>query len=136
MALCVFMPFGATSLTIQKFCTFAVCLVIAPVYAVLVLPAFWRGDAQSYQRYSYVYYALMILLATAIGVGGGVELILSMSGVAFILVGTRALMYERKRGIAWLESQTTNNDPQVYGFGLPLFVLGWIFLCLAMSVPM
>jgi hypothetical protein len=78
----------------------------------------------------------MILLATAIGVGGGVELILSMSGVALILVGTRALMHERKRGIAWLESQTTNNDPQVYGFGLPLFVLGWIFLCLAMSVPM
>ena len=136
MGVCVFLPFGATDLTIQKFCTFSVCLVIGPVYAFLVLPAFWRGDSASYQQYTYIYYALMILLATAIGVGGGVELILSMSGVALILVGQRRDLYERKRGIAWLKNQTTNKNPQVYGLGLPLFVLGWVFLCLAMSVPM
>jgi hypothetical protein len=136
MALCAFMPFNATGLSIQKFCTFAVCLVIGPVYAVLVLPAFWRADAKSYQKYSYIYYMLMVLLATAIGVSGGVELILSMSGVALILVGQRRDLYERKRGKTWLDSQIENPNPQVYGLGLPLFVLGWVFLSLAMSVPM
>mmetsp|Transcript_42649 Transcript_42649/g.102841 ORF Transcript_42649/g.102841 Transcript_42649/m.102841 type:complete len:540 (-) Transcript_42649:1309-2928(-) len=136
MTVCVFMPFGATGLTIQKFCTFAVCLVIGPVYAFLVLPAFWRADSSSYQQYTYIYYGLMILLATAIGVGGGVELILSMTGVALILVGQRRDLYERKRGITWLKDQTTSTNPQVYGLGLPLFVLGWVFLCLAMCVPM
>lgn len=136
MGLCSFLPFGATALSIQKFCTFSVCLVIGPVYSFLVLPAFWRADAAACQNYTYIYYVLMILLATGIGVGGGVELILSMSGVAMILVGQRRDLYERKRGQTWLERQNVNTNPQVYGLGLPLFVLGWVFLCLAMSVPM
>lgn len=136
MAMCCFLPFGATGLTIQKFCAMTACLVIAPVYACLVLPALWRADSVSYQRWSYVYYALLILLATAVGIVGGIALLLSMTGVFFILVGKRRDLYERKRGQSWLESGTVNPNPEVYGIGQPLNVLGWIFLCLAISVPM
>lgn len=136
LGLCCFLPFGVTALTIQKFCTLTICLLIAPVYACLVLPALWRADQPSFQKWSYIYYGLMILLATAIGIGGGVALLLSMMGVGLILVGERKDLYERKRGMSWLESRTVNPNPQVYGIGQPLYVLGWVFLCLAISVPM
>ncbi len=136
LAMCCFLPFGVTGLTIQKFCAMTACLLIAPVYACLVLPAFWRADLANFQKWSYIYYALMILLATAIGIDGGVALLLSMTGVCCILVGKRKDLYERRRGQTWLESRTVNPNPEVYGIGQPLYVLGWVFLCLALSVPM
>jgi hypothetical protein len=55
-------------------------------------------------------------------------------------------LYERKRGIPWLSttnigdtSNTTTLEtvlPQAYGIGQPLGIVGWILLCLAMSIPM
>jgi hypothetical protein len=136
LGMCCFLPFGATALTIQKFCAMTACLAIAPVYACLVLPALWRADPASYQRWSSVYYLFMVLLATAVGIAGGVALLLSMTGVGLILVGEKRDLYERKRGQVWLDSREVNPNPEVYGVGQPLYVLGWIFLCLAISVPM
>ena len=41
-------------------------------------------------------------------------------------------------GIATTEAAapSKNPNPQVYGLGLPLYILGWILLCTAMSIPM
>jgi hypothetical protein len=146
MAWTCFLPFGVTKVTIQQFCAMIICIAMVPVYANLVLPALWRGDLVSFSRWSYGYYGLMILWATSIGISGGIALLLSVVGMLFVLVGHRWDLYERKRGIPWLSttnigdtSNTTTLEtvlPQAYGIGQPLGIVGWILLCLAMSIPM
>lgn len=143
MALTCFLPFGVTELTIQQFCSMAICIAMPPVYGMFVLPALWRGDLAGFTRWSYGYYGLMVLWATSIGISGGIALLLSVIGVLFVLVGHRWDLYERKRGMPWLAvSMGDANElalkiiPQAYGIGQPLNVIGWVLLCLAMSIPM
>ncbi|KAL3924518.1 MAG: hypothetical protein SGILL_000997 [Bacillariaceae sp.] len=145
MALTCFLPFGVTELTVQQFCAMAICAAIPMVYGVFVLPALWKGDFAGFTKWTFTYYGLMILWATSIGIGGGIALLLSIVGVFFVLVGHRWDLYERKRGISWLhttmEGETSKSDfiqahPQVFGIGQPLYVVGWVLLCLGMSIPM
>jgi hypothetical protein len=125
-----------------------ICLLMAPLYAILVLPAFWKADLASFSKAGFVYYAFMILWAIAIGINGGIALLLSIVGVFLVLIGHRFDLYERKRGIGWLNEgklkldlsqfglDVTTLTPQVYGIGQPLYAVGWFLLCLAMSIPM
>jgi hypothetical protein len=145
MALTCFLPFGVTQLTVQQLCAMAICIAMAPLYGVFVLPALWTGDFAGFTKWTFGYYALMILWAVSIGVGGGIALLLSIMGVFFVLVGHRWDLYERKRGISWLnttvEGESSKSDfiqahPQVFGIGQPLYVVGWVLLCLGMSIPM
>jgi hypothetical protein len=144
MALTCFLPFGLTELTIQQFCAMTICFAMAPVYGIFVLPALWKGDSASFTRWSYGYYGLMVLWATSIGIRGGIALLLSIFGVLLVLVGHRWDLYERKRGIPWLATNigdaSTNTTretlAQAYGIGQPVGFIGWILLCLAMSIPM
>ncbi|KAL3924370.1 MAG: hypothetical protein SGILL_001085, partial [Bacillariaceae sp.] len=115
------------------------------IYCVFLLPSLWNGDLAAFTKWTFVYYALMIAWSVSIGIGGGVALLLSIFGVAFVLVGHRWDLYERKRGIAWLDTELENESskfdfiqafPQVFGIGLPLTVVGWLLLCLGMSIPM
>jgi len=139
MGLCSFLPFGVTELTIQKFCTMAVCFSVAAVQFLLVTPALWKSDEKAYTKWTYVYYGLMASLGICIGVASGIALLLSIFAIGLILAGQRKDMYdERKRGHMWLTGTppTINPDPQVYGLGQPIYLLGWILLCTAMSIPM
>jgi hypothetical protein len=144
MALTCFLPFGVTELTIQQLCAMTICFVMEPVYGSFVLPALWKGDSASFSRWTFVYYGLMVLWATSIGIDGGIALLLSVVGVLLVLVGHRWDLYERKRGIPWLSTNigdtsvntTPETSPQAYGIGQPLGIVGWILLCLAMSIPM
>ena len=139
MGLCSFMPFGVRDWTIQKFFTMFICFAVAPVQFLLLSPALWRSDAKAYQKWSYVYYGLMASLAIVIGISHGVALLLALFAVGLILSGQRKDMYdERKYGVMWLTGTppTINPNPQVYGLGQPLYLLGWIMLCTAMSIPM
>jgi hypothetical protein len=144
MAVTCFLPFGVTVLTVQQFCCMAICIAMAPVYGMFVLPSLWNGNLASFTKWSYGYYGLMMAWATSIGIGGGIALLLSVAGVLFVLVGHRWDLYERKRGMPWLATNmgdasgeaTLKTVPQVYGIGQPLGIFGWILLCLAMSIPM
>jgi len=139
LGLCSFMPFGVRDPTIQKVVTMLICFAVPPIRFGLVSPAFWRSDADAYQKWMYVYYGLMVALVIAVGISRGIAFFLSLFGVGLILAGRRKDMYdERKYGNLWLTGTppTINPDPQVYGLGLPLYILGWIMLCTAMSVPM
>jgi hypothetical protein len=139
MGLCSFLPFGVTELTIQKFCTTAVCFSVAAVQFLLVTPALWKSDEEAYTKWTYVYYGLMVSLGICIGVASGIALLLSIFAIGLILAGQRKDMYdERKRGHMWLTGTppTINPNPQVYGLGQPIYLIGWIMLCTAMSIPM
>lgn len=139
MGISSFMPYGIGDLTFQKFFTMFICFAIPPIRFGLVSPALWRSDAEAYQKWLYVYYGLMLALVIAIGLSHGIALLFSILGVGLILAGQRKHMNnERKHGTLWLTATppTMNPNPQVYGLGLPLYILGWIMLCTAMSVPM
>eukprot|EP00536_Pseudo-nitzschia_multiseries_P002803 jgi/Psemu1/283975/fgenesh1_pg.39_\ len=139
MGLCSFMPFGVRDPTFQKFFAMLVCFAIPVVQYGLLIPAFWRSDLEEYRKWNRAYIGLMISLAVAIGLASGIAILLSFFGVALILSGHRKDFYdERKRGYLWVTqpSPTVNPNPQVYGLGRPLYLLGWILLCAAMSVPM
>jgi hypothetical protein len=139
MGISSFMPFGIVDPTFQKFFAMFVCFAIPPVRFGLVNPAFWRSDAEAYQKWLYVYYGLMVALVIAIGISLGIALLLSIVGVGLILSGERKdLVDERKHGILWLTGSPAmiNPNPQVYGLGQGLYIVGWIMLCTAMSVPM
>jgi hypothetical protein len=144
MAMTCFLPFGFTGLTIQQLCAMAICIAMVPVYGIFVLSALWKGDTVRFTRWSFGYYGLMVLWATSIGINGGIALLLSVFGVIFVVVGHRWDLYERKRGIPWLVTNvglasidmTREKIPRAYGIGQPLGIIGWILLCLAMSIPM
>mmetsp|Transcript_18302 Transcript_18302/g.42135 ORF Transcript_18302/g.42135 Transcript_18302/m.42135 type:complete len:533 (-) Transcript_18302:201-1799(-) len=138
MGLSSFMPFYQ-DLTFQKFFTMFICFGIPPVRCGLVSPALWRSDPEAYEKWLYIYYGLMSALVIAIGMSTGIGLTFSLFGVGLILAGQRKEHYdERKCGNLWLTGTppTINPNPQVYGLGKPLSILGWIMLCTAMSVPM
>jgi hypothetical protein len=134
LGLCSFMPFGG-GFTWQKLFTCILPIVIGAVYAVLVLPAFWNADLPKFKRWRNVYYVLMVLLFTSVGVHGGAPLIMSMFGVFFVLLGQHFDMLERKRGAWWLQEREINPNPTAFGIGQPIYLIGWILLCLSISIP-
>ena len=138
MGVSSFMPFGVTPFSIQKILAMSFCFAIPVIRYGFVTPALWRSDAESYQKWSYVYYGLMLGLVVSISLGHGIALLFSLLGVGLLLAGERReVTDERKKGSLWLApTPTVNPSPQVYGLGMPLYVLGWIMLCTAMSVPM
>mmetsp|Transcript_27919 Transcript_27919/g.61499 ORF Transcript_27919/g.61499 Transcript_27919/m.61499 type:complete len:311 (+) Transcript_27919:29-961(+) len=139
MGICSFMPFGVKEPTFQKFLTMFICFAVPPVHYVLLTSAFWRSDAVEYEKWLSVYFGLMVALAIAIGISSKISFLLSLIGVALILSGQRKDFYdERKRGTLWLTASppTMNPNPQVFGLGQPLYIIGWIMLCAAMSIPM
>jgi hypothetical protein len=133
--LCAFMPFG-DGFTIQKFITCIIGFIIGTVYTCRVLPAYWNGDLAEYRKWTYVYYAFMIFLFTTIGVDGQGPLVASMTGVFLIILGQHLDMMEKKRGKYWIQQGESNPHEVAFGYGHPVYVLGWILLCMAMSIPM
>lgn len=133
--LSAFMPFGAGFSTQKLFACVVGCL-IGIVYGLQVLPAYWNGDLALYKRWNYVYYSLTVLLFTAIGIDGQGPLISSMIGVFLILLGQYFEMLEKKRGKFWIQNGESNPREFAFSYGNPTQVLGWIILCMGMSIPM
>lgn len=138
MGLSNFMPFGVRDPTLQKFLSMNLCFAIPVVQFFLVNPALWRSDGKDYEKWQKVSYGLFLALFIAIALSGAMALAMALLGIGLIVSGQRKNMHdERRRGILWLkESPTVNPKPQVFGLGQALFILGWIMLCIAMSVPM
>jgi hypothetical protein len=136
LGLCSFMPFGG-GFSVQKLFACLLPIAIGPVYGLKVVPAYWNADAVEYRKWTYVYYALMVCFFTSIGAHGEAPLIMSMLGAIFIVIGQHVEMIERKRGNWWLQERSVNPDPiSAFGFGHPTYLVGWIMLCLGMSIPM
>lgn len=133
--LCAFLPFGG-KFTAQKFFACFICVIIGTIYGLRILPAYWRGDLIQYRWWTYVYYAFMVFLFTTIGVDGEVPLICSMLGVIMLLLGEHISMLEKKKGKYWLHQAESNPRGTAFGCGNPLYVFGWLLLCMAMASPM
>jgi hypothetical protein len=129
-----FMPFG-NGLSFQNTITFLICCAVGTIYATRLLPAYWNREVE-YKKWTYAYYAGMVCLMVAIGVGGQGALIPSMLGGIFILLGHHVQMSEKKKGNHWIEYGVEKPQPEVvYGLGHPIHVIGWLLLCLGMSIP-
>eukprot|EP00173_Palmaria_palmata_P002219 Plantae.Rhodophyta-Palmaria_palmata.ctg23843.p1 GENE.Plantae.Rhodophyta-Palmaria_palmata.ctg23843~~Plantae.Rhodophyta-Palmaria_palmata.ctg23843.p1 ORF type:complete len:215 (-),score=11.60 Plantae.Rhodophyta-Palmaria_palmata.ctg23843:41-634(-) len=129
-----FFPWEGATIQRSLGCTLP-CL-IGVLYAFKINPAYWAADTSDYKRWNYVFYGLMAGFATTVGVQGGDELILAMLGVVLILVGRHVDMLERRRGTWWLKERAINPNPTAYGYGQPVYLVGWILLSLAVAVPM
>lgn len=133
--LCAFMPFG-NGASFQKTMAFIICCMIGVVYTARLLPAYWNRDA-GYKRWTYFYYAGMVFLFTAIGVDGQGPLVASMVGAILVLLGQHVELFEKKKGKYWIQQGEDSPRPEVaYSIGHPVYVLGWLLLCLGMSIPM
>lgn len=131
--LCSFMPFG-NGVTFQEFMTCLICCTTGIIYTFRLLPAYWNREA-TFRTSTFAYYSSMGLLAITIGVGG--QWVPSIMGILLILLGQHVELFEKKKGKHWIQHGEENPRPTVaYGVGHPIYVLGWLFLCYAMSVPM
>lgn len=133
--LCAFMPFGG-GFTIQKLISCTLGFLIGTTYTFRVLPAYWKGVAGEYKKWLYVYYVFFVFLFTTVGVGGEGALIASMTGVILILLGQHIDMLEKKRGKTWLSEGEVNPHEVAFGYAHPVYVMGWLLLCMAMAIPM
>jgi hypothetical protein len=129
-----FMPIGQ-GVTIGEILAFAFSLTTGCIYGLKVLPCYWKGYCDLHRNWTGVYYASMCLLGLSVGVHSWNACILATLGVTGILAGQHMDMFERKRGFFWLYDRKSNPAPTVYGMGQPLHMTGWIFMCLAMSIP-
>ena len=77
-----------------------------------------------------------VFLFTTVGVGGEGALIASMTGVILILLGQHIDMLEKKRGKTWLSEGEVNPHEVAFGYAHPVYVMGWLLLCMAMAIPM
>lgn len=130
-----FMPFGY-GVSIQQVTTCFICVLIGAVYSFRLLPAYWNREAD-FKRWNYVYYVGMIFLLTLIGLQGEALLITPMIGTIFILIGQHMQMFEKKKGNHWIKHGEDNPRPEVaYSIGHPIYIFGWLLLCVGMSFPM
>ena len=133
--LCAFMPFGQR-LNIQQVIACVLASLVGIVYAFRVLPVYWNGNLVEYKKWNYVYYGLMVFLFTTIGVHGQGALVSSMTGAILILLGQYLDMSEKKRGTSWIHQGEENRHEVSFGYGHPVYVVGWLLLCMAMTIPM
>lgn len=137
LGLCCFLPFGGGyGFTAQRLFGLLLCLAASGIYTVLVQPAFWNADSIRFKRAFYSYAFIMAILALTVGIHSGVAVALSFSGTGLILAGQKLTSYDRKTGDVWLQSETNNSNPIMLGPGQPIYMIGWILLCLAISLPM
>ena len=137
LGLSCFLPFGdGYGFTAQRLFGLLFCLEVAGNHALLVQPAFWKADIVGFKRFFYAYVSGMSALAFTVGISSVTAMALSVLGVALILVGQKMTSSNRKTGDAWLQFGGSNDQAAMLGPGQPIYTIGWILLCLAISLPM
>lgn len=126
-----------TTPDLRKWLLLANCIIQAIVAGHLIQTALYVGNASLKNRYSIVFVILFLLLAFNIGFDGGLAPYLALPGVLCVIAGQKTSFADRKRGDYWMShNMEVNPNPIVYTVGQPLFMLGWILLALAISLPM
>lgn len=134
-----FLPLGnsGTGVTVQKVFVLLFCIAIGVVDAVLLQPAFWQAASEAHQKWSYLYFGLLFWLAVTIGVKGGAQLTLSVLGAMFLFIGQKISWKDRNPGLQPQEDSPAGQTKQtVFGTSQPIVIMGWILLCLSLSIPM
>jgi len=128
---------GVTSIGTRQWIALANCMLQGYDAGILIQTALYKGDMAGKTKYSIPFVLLFMALAINIGWHGGVALALSLPGAVLIILGQKTVFGDRKRGDYFmLNNGKTNPNPIVYSAGEPLFMLGWIMISLAMSMPM
>lgn len=102
----------------------------------LIQTAVYKGNIVLKRKFSMIFVVLFLALAVNIGFHGGLALYLGLAGAVLVVLGQITVFKNRKRGDYWMVNKVVNPNPIVYSLGVPLFIIGWILLSLAMSQPM
>ena len=112
------------------------CVLIAITAGGLIQTALYKGNLILKTRFSMIFVALLLALAINIGWDNRLALYFSLAGVMLMIAGQMTVFKDRKRGDYWMKNKKVNPNPIVYSIGELFFMAGWIFLSLAMSLPM
>ena len=112
------------------------CLLQALVAGLFIQTALYKGNYPRKSKLSMVFVALFLTLAFNIGYDGGIARYLAFGGAVFAIAGQKTVFADRKRGDYWMKNGVVNPNAIVYSLGEVFFMLGWILLALAISIPM
>lgn len=131
-------------LTTPHLAILGLCAAIGVDAGVLIQTALYEGDMQRKNIFSIPFVLLFIALAVNMGLGpdfdienlqaGGAAMAFAIPGAALCVAGQKTVFGDRIRGDYWMENKQPNPNPNVYSYGEPLFMTGWIFMSIAMSL--
>jgi hypothetical protein len=124
------------NLDLRLWLLFANCVLQGLVAGVFIQTALYKRNLGLKNKLSIIFVLLFLTLAINIGFDGGVPRYLAIVGAVLVIMGQKTVFANRKRGDYWMENDAVNPNPIVYSVGEPLFMLGWILLSIAMSIPM
>jgi len=115
------------------------CLLQGVDAGILIQQNLYAGNMGGKQKFSLPFLLLFIILAVNIGQSWSwTGIRLSLPGAILIILGQKTVFGDRKRGDYTMQNQGKANPYQsvkVYSWGEVFFMVGWILICLGMSLP-
>eukprot|EP00040_Diaphanoeca_grandis_P040140 m.261364 g.261364 ORF g.261364 m.261364 type:complete len:444 (+) comp42017_c0_seq1:349-1680(+) len=120
----------------------ALCVAQGIDAGVLIQTALYKGDMAKKNFYSVFFVLMFISLGVSLGYTPGfathtnyITTVCGVLGAILVIAGQKTVFGDRKRGDYFMQNNgKVNPNPVVYSAGEPLFMLGWILLCIANSI--
>merc|ERR1711865_468742 len=124
---------------IRQIVLFANCVLQGIDAGILIQQNLYAGNMAGKQKFSMPFLLLFIALAVNIGQTWGWKAIaMSLPGAILIILGQKTVFGHRKRGDYTMQNTGKANPfefVRVYSWGEVFFMMGWILICLGMSLP-
>lgn len=125
----------------RSWVVFVLCVLQGIVAGILIQGALYRRNLAGKQKWSKPFVLLFILVAINLGFTAdysgidahGLNFVLCLFGMVFIIMGQKTVFGDRIRGDYWMANDAPNPNPIVYSVGEPLFMFGWILISIGMS---
>jgi len=115
------------------------CLAQGIDAGILIQQNLYAGNMKGKQMFSVPFLLLFIALAVNVGFSWNWKaIIFSLPGAMLIVMGQKTVFGHRKRGDYTMQNEGQANPyhlVRVYSWGEVFFMIGWIMICLGMSLP-
>ena len=116
------------------------CVLQGVDAGILIQANLYAGNMAGKSKFSKPFVLLFVSLAINIGYSAGwFGLALSLPGAILVILGQKTVFGHRKRGDYTMQNAGKANpydNVNVYSWGEVFFMIGWILICWAMSLPL
>ena len=116
------------------------CVLQGVDAGILIQANLYAGNMAGKSKFSKPFVLLFVSLAINIGYSAGwFGLTLSLPGAILVILGQKTVFGHRKRGDYTMQNAGKANpydNVNVYSWGEVFFMIGWILICWAMSLPL
>ena len=116
------------------------CILQGVDAGILIQANLYAGNMAGKNKFSKPFVLLFFSLAINIGYSWGwIGLALSLPGAILVILGQKTVFGHRKRGDYTMQNAGKANpydNVNVYSWGEVFFMIGWILICWAMSLPL